>query len=68
MFSEAWKVIDSILPLLLQGLWTTIKVSVVAIVAGSLLGVFLEPCEVCAGPCSPSSSGPTCTCSADRRS
>lgn len=41
MFSEAWKVIDSILPLLLQGLWTTIKVSVVAIVAGSLLGGIL---------------------------
>mgnify|MGYP006282344453 CR=1 FL=1 len=38
MFAEEWKIIESIMPFLLQGLWTTIKVSVFAILAGSLLG------------------------------
>lgn len=38
MLTEEWKIIESILPFLLEGLWTTIKVSLIAIVAGSLLG------------------------------
>ncbi|MGD8430915.1 MAG: amino acid ABC transporter permease [Ectothiorhodospiraceae bacterium] len=41
MFTEEWKIIESILPFLLQGLWATVKISIIGIVLGSLLGGIL---------------------------
>ena len=41
MFQEQFAVIWSVMPFLLEGLWTTFKISIIGIVAGSLLGGLL---------------------------
>jgi len=38
---EKWQVVDSLMPFLLQGLWVTFKISIVAIIFGSLIGFVL---------------------------